>query len=154
MRHLRPLSSPPTLKSLRLLTRRPRSSLPRPKPQSLRPGPEDLARVDGTTPKDRFTAEGGFTVGPNETPVLHVKITGTVNLLSQHPKDDLGAGATVKTENEKVKSGREVYEEAKSQVRRMTEMGGSCARAGRLCSDTVSYIPNPRIEYTDNARSP
>ena len=71
--------------------------------------------MDGTTPKDRFTAEGGFTVGPNETPVLHVKITGTVNLLSQHPEDDLGAGATVKTKNEKVKSGREIYEEPKSQ---------------------------------------
>ena len=129
IRHLRPLSSPPTPKPLRLLTHRPRSPLPRPNPQSLRPEPEDLARLDGTTPKVRFIAEGGFTVGPNKTPVLRVKITGTVNLLSQHPEDDLGAGATVKTKNEKVKSGREVYEEAKSQVKRMTEMGGSCARA-------------------------
>ena len=56
----------------------------------------------------------------------------------------MGAGATVKTKNEKVKSGREVYEEAKSQVKRMTEMGGSCARAGRLYSESG-------IEYTDNA---
>jgi hypothetical protein len=85
--------------------------------ENFHPDPEALARVDDTAPKDQFITEGGRIVGPNETPVLDVKISGTGNILSQHPQDDLGAGATVKMENGEVKSGREVYEEGTSRRR-------------------------------------
>jgi hypothetical protein len=78
---------------------------------SLRPDKDALAQVDDTAPQDQFITEGGRAAGPDETPVLEARIPGTDHTVTQHPRHDLGTGATVKTANGEVKSGQQVYEE-------------------------------------------
>ena len=48
--------------------------------------------------------------------------------VSQHPKDDLGSGATVKTEKGEVKSGQKVYEEGQDRASKLKEQGQSAAQ--------------------------
>ena len=48
--------------------------------------------------------------------------------MSQHPTDDLGSGATVKTENGEAKSGQEVYEEGQDRASKLMEQGQSAAQ--------------------------
>ena len=42
------------------------------------------------------------------------KVPGMGHTVAQHPKEDLGAGATVKMTNGELKSGQQVYEEGRS----------------------------------------
>ena len=95
--------------------------------EGLRPDPERLAHVNDSGPQDQFVTEGGRTARPGETPVLEGKVPGTGLSVSQHPKDDLGTGATVKAENGEVKSGQEVYEEGQDRASKLKEQGQSAA---------------------------
>ena len=58
--------------------------------------------------KSKFIKEGGCKVGSTETPAKMPRMGHTI---AQHPRKDLGAGATVKTTNGEVKSDQRVYEE-------------------------------------------
>jgi hypothetical protein len=46
--------------------------------------------------------------------VPEAKVPGMGHTVAQHPKEDLGASATVKTVKGEVKSGQQVYEEGRS----------------------------------------
>jgi hypothetical protein len=96
--------------------------------EGLRPDAEALAHVDDSAPQDQFITEGGRTAGPNETPVLEAQVPGTGHTVTQHPKDDLGAGASVKAENGDVRSGQQVFEEGQSQAQRLKELGQGAAQ--------------------------
>ena len=48
--------------------------------------------------------------------------------MARHPKEDLGAGATVKTANGEVKSGQQMYEEGRSQAQGIKENGVGAAQ--------------------------
>ncbi|KAF7967775.1 hypothetical protein HWV62_33189 [Athelia sp. TMB] len=63
----------------------------------LRPDQQALANVDQSAPNDQFITEGGRAAGPNQTPVLEARVSGTDHTVTRHLKDDLGTGATVKT---------------------------------------------------------
>jgi hypothetical protein len=91
--------------------------------EGLRPDPEALARVDDSSPQDKFVTEGGRTVGLNETPVLEAQIPGTSTTVSQHPKDDLGKDAKVKQENGEVKTGEQAYAEGSNEVQKLKSKG-------------------------------
>jgi hypothetical protein len=95
--------------------------------EGLRPDSECLAH-DDSAPQDQFVTEGGHTAGLNETPVVEGKVLGTGHTVSQHPKDDLGTGSTVKTENGDVKSGQQIYEEGRDQALRLKEQGQGAAQ--------------------------
>jgi hypothetical protein len=95
---------------------------------SLRPDQEALAHVDETAPQDQFITEGGRKVGPTETPVPEAKVPGVDHTVAQHPKDDLGTGATVKTANGEVKSGQQMYEEGRSQAQGVKANGVGAAQ--------------------------
>ena len=95
---------------------------------SLRPDQEALAHVDETAPQDQFVTEGGRKVGPTETPVPEAKVLGVDHTVAQHPKDDLGTGATVKTANGEVKSGQQMYEEGRSQAQGVKANGVGAAQ--------------------------
>jgi len=82
----------------------------------LRADQEALVHVDETVPQGQFVTEGGHKVGPTETPVPEAKVPGVGHAVAQHPEDDLGTGAMVKTANGEVKSGQQVYEEGRSQM--------------------------------------
>jgi Family of unknown function (DUF5923) len=86
---------------------------------SLRLDQEALAHDE--TAQDQFLTEGGSKVGPTDTPVPEAKVPGMGHTMAQHPKDDLGAGATVKTGNGEVKSGQWMYEEGQSRAQGMKE---------------------------------
>ena len=90
----------------------------------LRPDQQALSHVDETAPQDQFATEGGRTVGPNETPVLEVKVPGTGYTITQHSKDDIGTGATVETENGNQKT---VLEEGQKRWRQVKEQGQGAA---------------------------
>ncbi|KAI0336661.1 hypothetical protein GY45DRAFT_1376920 [Cubamyces sp. BRFM 1775] len=77
-----------------------------------RPDEERLRQVDESAPRDQFVSEGGRLVGPDETPVLEARIPGTDTTIAQHPREELGHGATVKQGNGEVKSGAEAINEA------------------------------------------
>jgi hypothetical protein len=48
--------------------------------------------------------------------------------IAPHPKEDLGAGATVKTANGEVKSRQQMYEEGQSQAQGIKENGVGAAQ--------------------------
>ncbi|KAI0954376.1 hypothetical protein AcV7_007628 [Taiwanofungus camphoratus] len=77
-----------------------------------RPDEERLRTVDDTAPKDQFVSADGRTVGPDETPVLEARIPGTSTTIAQHPRDELGTGATVKHGNGEAKSGTSALNDA------------------------------------------
>ncbi|KIM74590.1 hypothetical protein PILCRDRAFT_14356 [Piloderma croceum F 1598] len=79
---------------------------------SLRLDQEALAH-DESAPQDQLITEGGSKVGPTDTPVPEAKVPGMGHTMAQHPKEDLGTGATVKTANGEVKSGQRMYEEGR-----------------------------------------
>jgi hypothetical protein len=53
--------------------------------------------------------------------VPEAQVPGMGHTVAQHPKDDLGAGAKVKTANGEVKSGQQMYQEGRSQAQGMKE---------------------------------
>ena len=96
----------------------------------LRPDQEALANVDQSAPNDQFITEGGRVAGPNETPVLEARVPGTDHTVTQHPKDDLGTGATVKTADGQVMSGAQAYEKGQSAAQEAQARGQSLAQDG------------------------
>jgi len=51
------------------------------------PPEEKLREVDQSAPNDQFITEGGRVAGPNETPILEVKIPGTDKTFKSHPRE-------------------------------------------------------------------
>lgn len=96
----------------------------------LRPDQEALANVDQSAPNDQFITEGGRVAGPNETPVLEARVPGTDHTVTQHPKDDLGTGATVKTADGQVMSGAQAYEKGQSAAQEAQARGQDLAQDG------------------------
>ncbi len=52
------------------------------------PPEEKLREVNQSAPHDQFITEGGRVAGPNETPIIDVKIPGTSKTLKAHPHDE------------------------------------------------------------------
>jgi Family of unknown function (DUF5923) len=83
---------------------------------------------DETAPQDQFLTKGGSKVGPTDAPVPEAKVPGMGHTMAQHPKEDLGPVATVKTANGEVKSGQRMYEEGKSRAQGMKANGVGVAQ--------------------------
>lgn len=81
--------------------------------ESLRPGQEELSRVDEAAPQDEFITKGGRKVGSSETPVLEGKVPGTDTVVEHHPRAD---DATVTTGDGTQKSGKEIVGEGRAAV--------------------------------------
>jgi hypothetical protein len=73
-------------------------------------------------------------------PVLEGKVPGTGHTVSQHPKDDLGMGATVRTENGNAKSGKLVYEEGQAGRGAEVERAGTGSDAGTYGGEGMSFF--------------
>jgi hypothetical protein len=73
--------------------------------------------------------EGGRKVGPTETSVAEMKVPAMSHTVAQHPKEDLGAGATVKTANGEVKRPADVRGGVESSSRDDGKWSRSCAEA-------------------------
>ncbi|KAI0634782.1 hypothetical protein C8Q77DRAFT_1053762 [Trametes polyzona] len=113
--------------------------------EKARPDEERLRQVDESAPRDQFVSEGGRLVGPDETPVLEARIPGTDTTVSQHPREELGHGATVKQGNGEVKSGAQAINEAQARKDEAVE------KAKRQKEDTVNAVggdpvPNDRAD--------
>ena len=46
--------------------------------------------------------------------MLEAKIPETGHIVTQHPKDDVGVGATIKTQNGAVMNGQQAFDEGQS----------------------------------------
>ncbi|PSS29844.1 hypothetical protein PHLCEN_2v2659 [Hermanssonia centrifuga] len=91
--------------------------------ENARPDEERLRTVDDTAPNDRFYTEGGRTAGPNETPVLEARIPGTDATIKQHPREELGTGATIHQSDGNVRRGDDVGQEAMQRKDEMMRRG-------------------------------
>ncbi|TDL13121.1 hypothetical protein BD410DRAFT_615157, partial [Rickenella mellea] len=80
--------------------------------EGIRPDQERLQHIDQSAPKDTFITEGGRQAGPNETPVLEAKVPGTDTRVTQHPRDDVGYGAKIKTGDGNTYTGDEARQRA------------------------------------------
>lgn len=115
---------------------------------SLRPDPEALAHVDESAPNDQFATEDGRAAGPNETPILEARLPGTGHVVQQHPEDELGTGATVKTENGEEVSGREACARGQGTAQELWEQSQETAQEGTdkareyvlLCSPSLRGV--------------
>lgn len=72
---------------------------------------EALAPIDEMASPDQFITKGQHTAGPNETFILKGCVPDMGHAVTQHLKDGLGMGVTIKTENGNVKNGQHAYEE-------------------------------------------
>ncbi|KAH9943958.1 hypothetical protein B0H21DRAFT_779540 [Amylocystis lapponica] len=112
--------------------------------ETARPDEERLRAVDDTAPRDQFVSEGGRTVGPDETPVLEARIPGTNTTIAQHPREELGHGATVKQGNGEVKSGAQAINETQQAKDNLVQRGKSeTQRQKNEFSDAVGEDPVP-----------
>ncbi|KZT70697.1 hypothetical protein DAEQUDRAFT_667430 [Daedalea quercina L-15889] len=102
--------------------------------ETARPDEARLAQVDDSAPRDQFVTEGGRVAGPDETPVVEARIPGTDTRVAQHPKAELGQGATIKQANGEVKSGDQAAREAQSKT---NELKGE---AYRQKDDTLNAV--------------
>jgi hypothetical protein len=98
--------------------------------ESVRPDEERLAVVDETAPHDQFITEQGRAAGPNETPKLEARIPGTDKSVTQHPREELGTGATVKDSNGQVQSGGQAFAEGSEQAKRLAQQGVDGVQTG------------------------
>jgi hypothetical protein len=73
--------------------------------------------------RHRRRTHSGYTVGPNETPVLEAKVQGTRAVVAQHPREELGTGCHRENVDDKVKTGEQVYLEGRSQAEGVSEQG-------------------------------
>ncbi|TFY64828.1 hypothetical protein EVJ58_g2365 [Rhodofomes roseus] len=108
--------------------------------EAARPDEERLAQVDDTAPRDQFVTEGGRVAGPDETPVVEARIPGTETRVAQHPKAEIGQGATVKQANGEVKSGDQAAREAQ---RKKDELKGETFRQKDDTLNAVGGDPVP-----------
>ncbi|THH17056.1 hypothetical protein EUX98_g9201 [Antrodiella citrinella] len=104
-----------------------------------RPDEEALRRVDESAPNDRFVTEGGRHAGPNETPVLEVRVPGTDTTVKQHPKDEPGTGATVERGDGTVQSGAEAKDEAANKA---NELSGQASEEAQKQADDINNVVN------------
>ena len=96
-----------------------------------------MARVNNSAPQDQFVTEGGHIAGPNETPILEVKIPGMDMWLRQHPHDEVGKGAKVVNGEGEGMSGGEVYAKMDSEVRTVKEDVGEKVEQGGVQNGSV-----------------
>jgi len=89
----------------------------------IRPDEERLQRVDHPAPEKQFITEGGRAAGPDETPVLEARVPGTDTTVSQHPRDDPGAGTTVRTGDGQVRNGEQAVHEGRETAQNL-QAGG------------------------------
>ncbi|PCH41878.1 hypothetical protein WOLCODRAFT_137602 [Wolfiporia cocos MD-104 SS10] len=106
--------------------------------EAARPDQERLATVDDAAPRDQFVTEGGRPAGPDETPVLEARMPGTDTTVSQHPKAELGHGATVKHGNGEVKNGAQAFSEGQQRKDELTDRGKE--EAYRQKDDTLDAV--------------
>jgi hypothetical protein len=107
--------------------------------ESLRPGEEELSRVDEAAPQDEFITKGGHKAGPSETPVPEVKVPGTDAVVEHHPRAD---DATVTTGDGSQISGKQIAGEGRAAV----------ADVKDNAKDKVSQAQNTVQEKADQAR--
>lgn len=79
----------------------------------MRPGEEELARVDEAAPQDEFVTKGERKVGPGETPVLEAKVPATDTVVAHDPRVD---DVTVTTGDSSQKSGKQIVGEGRATV--------------------------------------
>lgn len=89
-----------------------------------------MARVDDSAPNDQFITEGGRRAGPNETPVLEARVPGTDHVVQQHPHNELGTGAQLKTSDGKVISGQEAYDKGQGMKQDLQGTAQTAAQTG------------------------
>ncbi|KZT00359.1 uncharacterized protein LAESUDRAFT_732384 [Laetiporus sulphureus 93-53] len=121
--------------------------------EAARPDPERLSRVDDSAPRDQFITDGGRVAGLDETPVLEARIPGTETRVSQHPKDDLGQGATVKQGNGEIKSGAQAIDEVNARKDEFVDHGTE--EANRQTDETLDAVggdPVPDNEQDAQAK--
>jgi hypothetical protein len=107
--------------------------------ESLRPGEEELSRVDEAAPQDEFITKGGHKAGPSETPVPEVKVPGTDAVVEHHPRAD---DATVTTGDGSQISGKQIAGEGRAAVDDVKDNA----------KDKVSQAQNTVQEKADQAR--
>ncbi|KZT25454.1 hypothetical protein NEOLEDRAFT_1133378 [Neolentinus lepideus HHB14362 ss-1] len=113
------------------------------------PDQERLAQVDQTAPNDQFITEGGRVAGPEETPVLEASVPGMDAKIKQHPREELGNGATVNVNGEE-KSGDQAYREGQDKMQELRERGeGEAERQANDIQRDVDETP----EDTDDAKA-
>ncbi|KZT50965.1 hypothetical protein CALCODRAFT_488290 [Calocera cornea HHB12733] len=96
--------------------------------ETARPDAERMARVDDAAPSDQWIGADGKVHGTDETPALQVNLPGGRSII-QHPKEDLGMGATVRDANGNEMSGAEAADKAAAKKDQMVEQGTQQAQA-------------------------
>lgn len=117
--------------------------------EAARPDPERMARVDDPAPHGQFVTEGGRTIDAQsgETPVLEASIPhptqeGNVTI-KQHPKADVGTGATIEHPDGTTMSGAEAKERAAQQ-------GGQALDEGRERAMREQEQVQGEVQQTDD----
>ncbi|EJT98618.1 hypothetical protein DACRYDRAFT_96400 [Dacryopinax primogenitus] len=90
--------------------------------EAARPDAERMAQVDDAAPADQWQGANGKVHGPNETPALQVNLPGGRSII-QHPKEDFGAGATVRDKDGKEMSGAEAANKVQAKKDELVERG-------------------------------
>ncbi|KAI0781790.1 hypothetical protein C8Q75DRAFT_790036 [Abortiporus biennis] len=113
-----------------------------------RPDEERLRNVDQSGPSDKFVTEGGRYAGQDETPILEARVPGTDTTVKQHPKEDIGRGATVVQGDGTEKSGDQVAQEGRQKRDELVDRGTEARRQRDDINDTVdgSVVPDNRDE--------
>ncbi|TFK47462.1 hypothetical protein OE88DRAFT_1636556 [Heliocybe sulcata] len=117
--------------------------------EQIGPDQERLRQVDQSAPNDQFITEGGRVAGPNETPVLEAKVPGMDATIKQHPREELGTGATVNVNGEE-RSGDDVYREGQGRMQELRERAPD--EAGRQVDDLQNQV-NEASEDTEEAKA-
>ncbi|KAH7912681.1 hypothetical protein BJ138DRAFT_1147826 [Hygrophoropsis aurantiaca] len=107
--------------------------------ENLRPGEEELARVNEAAPENEFITKGGRKAGPGETPVLEARVPGTDTQIEQHPHDD---DAKVTTGDGQVKSGSQAIDEGR----------GTAQDMQNRARDVTGDIKGQASQATDSAK--
>ncbi|KZO93654.1 hypothetical protein CALVIDRAFT_539829 [Calocera viscosa TUFC12733] len=96
--------------------------------EATRPDPERMAQVDDAAPSDQWIGADGKVHGTDETPALQLNLPGGRSII-QHPKEDLGTGATVRDADGNETSGAEAADKAAAKKDQVIEQGTQEARA-------------------------
>ena len=84
--------------------------------EMIRPDQERLDTVDHPAPANKFVSKDGREVGHNETPVPDVRVPGTDTRIAQHPREEFGRGAEIRTGGGDVMRGDDVQRQANGMV--------------------------------------
>ncbi|KAF4574250.1 hypothetical protein EYR40_006036 [Pleurotus pulmonarius] len=120
--------------------------------EQMRPSEDQLRGVDEPAPQDQFITEGGRVAGPNETPVLEARVPGTDHHVTQHPKDEFGTGATIKTESGDTVPASAAYDQARSEAEAAKQRGRETAQQRR--QQVAGEYDDVRRAVDDDTRNP